>query len=143
MARKAAEGERTGVRRMLVAGLLGAVVAGVVASGLYFGVVQPRENARTVQATSDLAARDALIADAHTAASTAQGQVQTLSGDLATAKADVARLQKQVDDLNRRQTPSSHGWSGPRPRQSASSSEVSVGLTTCPPGSSDPLCVQH
>jgi colicin import membrane protein len=142
IARKAAEGERASVLRMLVAGAMGVVLAGVVASGLYLGIVQPGEKARVEQATSDLARRDTLISDAHTATSAAEGQVQTLTGELATAKADIARLQKQIDDLNRR--PASRGWTGPRPHQSgASGADVSVGLTSCPPGSSDPLCVQH
>jgi hypothetical protein len=141
MARVSAEKERAGVRGMLVAGLLGAVFAGAVAAGLYLGIVQPGERARAAQATSELASRDAVITDARSAASTAQGQVQSLTGDLATAKAEVTRLQKQIDDLNRH--PGRPNVGVGTVRRTVVSEASTVGLTNCPPGSPDPLCVQH
>jgi hypothetical protein len=138
MARHSANGERLGVRRMVSAGLMGALAAGVVAAGLHLGIVQPGERARATLASSELAARDAVIAEAHGAASKARGQLQSLTDDLAAAKADVARLQKQIDEAPRTTT---------RPRASAPTvtrtvpSDTQVGLSRCPPGSLDPVCV--
>jgi hypothetical protein len=138
MARLSADGERLGIRRMVSGALIGALVAGVVAAGLYLGIVQPAERARATLASSELAARDATIADAHGAASKAQVQLQSLTDDLAKAKADVARLLKPIDEAPRATI---------RPRASVPTvtrtvpSDTQVGLSRCPPGSLDPVCV--
>jgi colicin import membrane protein len=133
---------RTTSRGSVMAGILGAVLAAGVAGALHFGIAAPRAQATLRVVTDQLASRDVAIAELRTRADAADGQVQALQASLATAQGANAKLQSDLDDLRRNPPrrppgPAIHPGPGPGVRNDPRLD----GLTTCSPGSKDPLCV--
>ncbi len=104
MANASAERRGSVGRRLIMATLTGASAAAIVAASLYVGIAAPGERARAAQSSSELASRDALVADARAETVNARALARSLGDELSAARAESARLQKVLDDVNARAT---------------------------------------
>jgi hypothetical protein len=121
-----------------LSGLFGAAVAAGITMGLYFGVVGPRAEAGQRDAMGEVASRDATIGELRARADAAEARLEALTTDLAAVRDENARLHGQIDIAPRPPVPHVGHVPGVPPR----ADHTLDGLTTCPPGSKDPLCAR-
>jgi colicin import membrane protein len=121
-----------------LSGLFGAAVVAGITMGLYFGIVGPRAEAARRGAMGEVASLDATIGELRARAVADEARLEAVTTDLAVARDENARLHGQIDAPARPPVPHVGHVLGTPPR----TDRALDGLTTCPPGSKDPLCIR-
>jgi membrane protein involved in colicin uptake len=122
--------------------LLGVILGAGGATTVSLAALGSRGRMQREQANTEIASRDEAIRDLRAGVDATRARLQTLEESLATTRAARDHIQADLDDARRRLARPTPG------RRSTSGAEMHGadtkfdGLTTCPPGSKDPLCLR-
>jgi colicin import membrane protein len=135
-----AAARKTGPRSGVHWAALGAISTTCLCAALYLGVAAPRTEETIRSANAETAARDLEISSLRAEVAAASEHAASLQSDLASARAKMAQLRTELEahPLIPVAHPPVHmrdNTGGPP------SSKQLDGLTTCAPGSHDPLCL--
>jgi colicin import membrane protein len=120
-----------------IAAIAGVLLAAAAATGVHYGVVAPRDQARLSALRVELADRDQSIADLRGRVAAADERDQAMQVTLDAANQATKDLQKRLDDMAKPRRSAPAPRTGPAPVRGV----VDPGpFGDCPPGSMDPLC---